>query len=1074
MARPDSNAAARTIGPSEAGRQERLLLRGMAPLKVFDVLLCQHRYGSILSRFEGAWWHLFADGRFIFEPARLNDSLSNAYLLQGVYEEREGSFILQAESYRSPTKLLALEAIIRPDDTQYVIDCLFLNEGAENPILYLSQPLTAEDRRGLFYSSQTVKGVPVPSLYDLELSGSTTNDSFDAVQSCLYIAADTNEPAIGKTAEIHFSIHNGSVPDASEEQNGTASLLLPFNTFMNAASGMLPTGWRFDSSIEDGRIHLNIENIPSYQSVFSWYEIAAPSASGQSSCLSYCDASSLSLDCRITGDVIAGEIRAEGVTPTGQPARYQATFKGQRATDVPQTSAQLEKKIELQEQERSWRDRNIFQGTWNSRRFGRVQLRQSGPNVKGTFSAQGQGIITGTATEHRIQFAWKDESAEGKGALRAVGGGQFLVGFCSSSNDAAAPHVELLYSSKPSSSLIEDTFAAGSDTLEWSRQASILKSLNRVSEALILFEKIYRACGEQRRQYPPDSEAWAFFFSQEWSAVLDFMNCCQMQNLYRRMSIDRQFRDSTDEETATFKSLLRVFEYAIQLQSELYALARQAKAQEGVLFTDFGARLAQQIELWRRSLNDEASRMEILETSQQMLTELLKVLISAGSYEQALVVAESSRARAFSDLMQNRIYREQALAALPELNIEDVDSLLAQTTAVTAPVELEMLKQTARQQQSTIAEYFLSDEELFIWIIHPSGKIDFHQRHQPALRQALADLVASTRTSMGVQSREAVRKNAAQPPQRFMSQLAQLYQFLIEPVVQWLPDDEHKAVIFIPHGVLFLVPFPALFDGHKHLIERHTISVAPSIRFIETTHQLAAMRQTYPSGLLILGDPLMPTLRRDTDSPAQRLPQLEFARKEAEQLALKLKTSPLLGKDASKQNVLSLLPEQRLIHLATHALLDDDRAASEIPGAIALAPTGDDDDGFLTAGQITALHLQARLVVMSACNTGQGRLSADGIIGLLRAFLTAGAECVVASLWAIADRSTQELMVEFYEALRQGQAAGPALRHAMLALKADPRFNNPLYWAAFTVTGQTQRSLLDLFDDKDTSDQTLI
>jgi CHAT domain-containing protein len=191
------------------------------------------------------------------------------------------------------------------------------------------------------------------------------------------------------------------------------------------------------------------------------------------------------------------------------------------------------------------------------------------------------------------------------------------------------------------------------------------------------------------------------------------------------------------------------------------------------------------------------------------------------------------------------------------------------------------------------------------------------------------------------------------------------------------------------------------------------------------------------------------------------LPQLEFARREAEQIASKLEVRPLLGAEADRESVRQLLPQQKLIHLATHGLLDDVGPATEIPGAIALAPTVE-DDGFLTATEIAALNLQARLVVMSACNTGRGRLSADGLLGLVRAFLTAGAECVVASLWSVPDHSTQELMVEFYEDLLRGQPIAQALRQAMLTLKADKRYANPLDWAAFTVTGQSQRPLFDV------------
>ena len=1055
MNRPILQEAALTPEPPTHG-EGSLLLRGMAPLKVFDLLLRAPKYGSILSRFEGAWWRLLPDGRFFFEPARLNDNLSNAYVLRGIYEERQGSYLLHAESYRSPTNLLALEGLIRQREGQYILDCLFLNEGSDSPILHLTQPLTAEDRRGLLDRPQMIKGVPVPALYDLVLSGQTTGGSFSALRECLYTVPSFSVEGTGEPDDVHFSLHNGSALEAAAEQNGTCSLRLPFDTLVDAAAGSLPARWSFNLAVADGRIQLSIADIPSYQTIFSWCEIGAPSAeAGGQSFPSYCAARTVSLDCRIAGDTVTGEIRASGATYDGRPARYEATISGQRALDVPQTLAQLEQKIRFHNRERDWRDRNVFDGAWHGQRFNQLRLCQSGPTVTGTFDGQTNGTITGTATEHRLTLDWADESGAGRGVLHAVRGGQFLAGLFSPP-DGSAPVVELLFRPGPSSSLVEDTLSEGADPFEWNKKANLLKSLNRLGEAALLYERIYEACGAERHRWPPSSEEWNLLFSQEWAALLDFMNCRQMQNLFTRMSLHPTYKGGTEKEEATFAGLLRAFEYATRLQAELYDMAQKAREEEGVQFPDFGARLAQQIELWRRSLSDEASRMEALETSQPMFAALLKVLASAGSREQALVVAESARARAFSDLMQDRIYRERARTALPGLRPEETEDFLAQTMAATAPVELEMLAQTARHQRSTIVEYFLCDDELFTWVISASGKIDFHSHRQSHLIQALTDLVASARSSLGVQTREAVRKSAAQPAEQFLPQLTQLYRLLVEPIARWLPEDEHEAVIFIPHGVLFLVPFPALFDGQQYLIERHIISVAPSIRFVETTYQLAATRKTSPPGLLIVGDPLMPSVRPG----GERLPQLEFSRQEAEQIARKLGSVAVIGADASKSRVLELLPQQRLVHLATHALLDGAQGTAEMPGAIALAPANG-DDGFLTARQIAALDLQARLVVMSACNTGRGRLSADGVLGLLRAFLTAGAECVVASLWAIADRSTQELMVEFYECLLRGRPVAQALREAMLKLKADRRYGNPLYWAAFTVAGHSHRPLFE-------------
>ena len=106
--------------------------------------------------------------------------------------------------------------------------------------------------------------------------------------------------------------------------------------------------------------------------------------------------------------------------------------------------------------------------------------------------------------------------------------------------------------------------------------------------------------------------------------------------------------------------------------------------------------------------------------------------------------------------------------------------------------------------------------------------------------------------------------------------------------------------------------------------------------------------------------------------------------------------------------------------------------ADKIPGAIALAPTNS-DDGFLTASEILQLKLSAEMVVLSACDTGRGTITEDGVIGLSRSFMGAGVPSVVVSLWQVPDESTSDLMIEFYEQLRKNPDKAQALRQAMLA-----------------------------------------
>lgn len=1036
-----------------------LLLRGLRPASVFGVLADAPEYGSILSRFEGAWWHLPGDGRFFFEPSRLNDPLSNAYLLQGVSEADGGALVLHAESYRRGGGLLALEGVVRSEGGRYALDCLFYDEGSASPIRRITQALTAADARGMLGRARALKGVPAPALYDIELTGSTTAGDFGPVQACLYTVATSADLSAVEPDDVHLSIGGGSVPDAADEQNGSCTLLPPLKTFADAARGGLPASRRFDPDMRDGRVLLNAADIPAYQSIFSWREVGAAADAGGATrpTETFLDARNLSFECRFEGEGVAGTIRAEGATYTGRAGRYEATFKGRRAEDAAQPPERLEAKVRRQTAERGWRDTNVFAGEWRSERFGRVVLRPEGEGVRGTSSAEPRASLSGTAAEHRLVFELTGGGATGRGVLRAALGGQFLAGFIRHPGKGA-PDFELCHRHEHTSGLVAETLAS-SDPPEWNRMAGVLKSLGREGEAVLLYEKIVEAAGAHRRRAAAYSDEWQFYFSYEWGALLEQMNTQQARHM-RVSNLAPRLRPEAEGAPSSFALLLRAFERAVGLQSELNALAREVKESEGVDLPDFGARLAGQIELWRRSLSDEASRMEVLETSQSQLAALLGVLVAAGSYEQALAVAETARARAFSDLMQQLIYAGQARAAFAAFAEGELDRLLADTPAVSAPVELEELKQTARDRRATFVEYFLGEADLYTWVVSPDGHVNFRHRRQENLRRTLEEFVASARAGLGVCSREAVMKSAPQPPGRFLPRLAELHRLLVAPLAELLPRDECEPLVFIPHGALFMLPFPALHDGERYLVERHTISVAPSLRLVETAHQLAASRATHPPGLLVVGDPAMPSLRAADGTTSAPLPPLEFARLEAEQVAERLGTEALVGAAAGVSTVRALLPAQQLVHLATHGLLDGDGPPAEPPGAVALAPEGG-DDGFLNAREIAALDLRAKLVVMSACNTGGGRLSADGISGLTRAFLTAGAECVVASLWAVADHSTQALMVEFYEHLLRGLPAAPAMRRAMLAVKADGRFENPLYWAAFTVTGQTQTPLFD-------------
>ncbi|NET49815.1 MAG: CHAT domain-containing protein, partial [Merismopedia sp. SIO2A8] len=282
-------------------------------------------------------------------------------------------------------------------------------------------------------------------------------------------------------------------------------------------------------------------------------------------------------------------------------------------------------------------------------------------------------------------------------------------------------------------------------------------------------------------------------------------------------------------------------------------------------------------------------------------------------------------------------------------------------------------------------------------------------------------------------------------------QLQQLHQLLIQPIADLLPSDPNAHVIFIPPEPLLLVPFPALQDtSGQYLIEKHTLRIAPSIQLLDLTRQ----QRQHISGLneeaLIVGNPTMPIFTSEIGQPPEPLPSLPGTQQEAKAIAQLLDTTPLMGNQATKKMILQRMPKARIIHLATHGLWDDFQG---LWSTLALAPT-DDDSGLLTAAEIRKLPLNAELVVLSACDTGRGRITGEGVIGLSHSFISAGVPSVIVSLWSVPEAPTAELMTEFYRQRKHTQDLAQALRQAMLAtLKENP---NPIDWAGFTLIGESK------------------
>ncbi|MFM9267437.1 CHAT domain-containing protein [Tychonema sp. BBK16] len=447
-------------------------------------------------------------------------------------------------------------------------------------------------------------------------------------------------------------------------------------------------------------------------------------------------------------------------------------------------------------------------------------------------------------------------------------------------------------------------------------------------------------------------------------------------------------------------------------------------------------------ETLRSELVNNDHKASFFETQVSAYQNLQQVLVARSQFNESLEISEMSRTRAFVELLQQTLLTNE----LPTNN---------QTNKLSIP----KIQQIARDRNSTIVEYSIVDPEIYIWVIQPNGNITHRAANLEPLNQqnqTLKQIILQTRLSIGTEETDD-EGNKIQLESQYKRDetgrfplLQLLHQILIEPIIDLLPTDANSPIIFVPHYDLFLVPFAALQDSNnRYLIEHNTILTSPSIQVLEITREHQNRVRGLRQAALIVGDP---TIAPKFKEKPYELQQLSRAKEAAEAIAATLGTQAISGENATKVAILDKMLNTRIVHLSAHGLLDDFQG-SGIPGAIILAPSGD-DDGAIHAVDILQLKLDSELVVLSACSTGRGKITGDGVIGLSRCFILAGVPSIIVSLWNMGVISAKLLMTEFYQNLARGGDRAAALRCAMLTTKA--RFPSPIAWAAFTLIGETE------------------
>ena len=580
------------------------------------------------------------------------------------------------------------------------------------------------------------------------------------------------------------------------------------------------------------------------------------------------------------------------------------------------------------------------------------------------------------------------------------------------------------------------------------------KALDFYQQSLAITQKIKDRNGEGSAL---GNIGLAYLLLEDYQKGIDF---CEKSLVIKREIKDRVGEANTLGNLGLAYDALGNYTKAIEYQKQYVEIAREIKYRwgESTALNSLGAgyrnggnlveaekNFLASIEV-KESLRaglDDTAKVSIFDTQTDAYQNLQETLIAQKKIGSALEIAERGRARAFVELLAQRLSDRSG-------------------TTATAPPTIDQIKQIAKTHNATLVEYsIIYNKILFIWVIKPTGEIEFRQVDMTPLFgkdiQQLSDIIIKTRQFIGIRDRGLGVIPSAIKIDR-TNRLQQLHQLLIQPIANLLPTNPEARVIFIPQGSLFLVPFPALQDSaNKYLIEQHTILTIPAIQVLELTQQqkqrlVNSNGRIEGSAILIVGNPTMPSIAPDIGEAPEQLPSLPGAEAEAIAIAKLFNTQAITGNRATKKELIPKMEVSRIIHLATHGLLDD-FTGKGIPGAVALAPSGN-DNGLLTASEILDLKLKAELVVLSACDTGRGKITGDGVIGLSRSLISAGAPSIIVSLWAIPDTSTATLMIEFYRNLQQNPDQASALRNAMLTTMK--KYPDPINWAAFTLVGEAE------------------
>jgi CHAT domain-containing protein/Tfp pilus assembly protein PilF len=389
------------------------------------------------------------------------------------------------------------------------------------------------------------------------------------------------------------------------------------------------------------------------------------------------------------------------------------------------------------------------------------------------------------------------------------------------------------------------------------------------------------------------------------------------------------------------------------------------------------------------------------------------------------------------------------------------------------PLNLEKVQQEVLDSETLLLEFMLGEKQSFVWAVSKEGC-------QMVALPGRAEIERQVNSYRQVITSPHSSKELIN---RYFSQAHRLYRVLLQPIEKTL--SQHEQLVIVPDGILHYLPFETLVERRvtrktvhpRLLLSNHRISYASSasvLGLLQATHNVSSGKDME---LLAYADPVFGRRQVVAQTRENRNKLVDIARSLYREQGMKLDLLPYTREEV--KNIAALYPRKaskvyvgpaateasvkrenldhfNCLHFATHGLIDEEVPARS---GVVLSLVGEkEEDGILQMNEIFNLDLNAELVVLSACQTGLGKLvKGEGLIGLTRAFMYAGASSVVVSLWNVRDSSTAEFMKSFYRHLRARKDKAEALRQAKIdMIRSDiPAYRFPYFWAPFVVIGQS-------------------